>query len=29
VKLTKSHPEQADYIGVAGHGPFKTDYYRD
>jgi adenosylhomocysteinase len=27
-KLTKLNPKQADYIGVAGHGPFKPDYYR-
>jgi adenosylhomocysteinase len=27
-KLTKLSPVQADYIGVAGHGPFKPDYYR-
>jgi adenosylhomocysteinase len=27
-KLTRLNPKQADYIGVAGHGPFKPDYYR-
>src|SRR5919106_2296181 len=27
-KLTKLSPVQADYLGVAGHGPFKPDYYR-
>ena len=27
-KLTKLNPKQADYIGVAGHGPYKPDYYR-
>jgi adenosylhomocysteinase len=27
-KLTKLSPRQADYIGVAGHGPFKPEYYR-
>ena len=28
VKLTKLSPEQADYIGVPQHGPFKADHYR-
>ena len=27
-KLTKLSPAQADYLGVAGHGPFKPDHYR-
>jgi adenosylhomocysteinase len=27
-KLTKLSPKQADYLGVAGHGPFKPEYYR-
>ena len=27
-RLTKLNPKQADYIGVAGHGPYKPDYYR-
>ncbi len=27
-KLTRLSAAQADYIGVAGHGPFKPDYYR-
>ncbi len=27
-KLTQLNPKQADYLGVAGHGPFKPDYYR-
>jgi adenosylhomocysteinase len=27
-KLTALSPKQADYIGVAGHGPFKPEYYR-
>src|SRR5690242_1789108 len=27
-KLSKLNPKQADYIGVAGHGPYKPDYYR-
>jgi adenosylhomocysteinase len=27
-KLTTLNPKQADYIGVAGHGPYKPDYYR-
>ena len=27
-KLTQLNPKQAGYIGVAGHGPFKPDYYR-
>ena len=27
-KLTKLTPAQADYIGIAGHGPFKPEYYR-
>jgi adenosylhomocysteinase len=27
-KLTRLTPVQADYIGVAGHGPFKPEYYR-
>jgi adenosylhomocysteinase len=28
VKLTKLTKEQADYIGVADKGPFKSDAYR-
>jgi len=28
VKLTELRPEQADYIGVAVDGPFKSDHYR-
>jgi adenosylhomocysteinase len=28
VKLTQLSPEQADYIGVAPEGPFKSDQYR-
>jgi len=28
VKLTKLRPEQASYIGVPEHGPFKADHYR-
>ncbi|MGL4311651.1 MAG: adenosylhomocysteinase [Paracoccaceae bacterium] len=28
VKLTELRPEQADYIGVAQEGPFKSDHYR-
>jgi len=28
VELTKLSTEQADYIGVAEHGPFKPDHYR-
>ncbi len=28
VKLTRLSAEQADYIGVAGQGPFKPDHYR-
>ena len=27
-KLTKLTPKQADYLGIAGHGPYKPDYYR-
>ena len=27
-KLTRLTPKQAGYIGVAGHGPFKPEYYR-
>ncbi|HEV8679478.1 MAG TPA: adenosylhomocysteinase [Stellaceae bacterium] len=27
-KLTRLSPKQAEYIGVAGHGPFKPEYYR-
>jgi adenosylhomocysteinase len=27
-KLTKLRPDQADYIGVKGEGPFKADTYR-
>ena len=27
-KLTKLAPEQADYIGVAADGPFKSEHYR-
>jgi adenosylhomocysteinase len=27
-KLTRLNPKQAEYIGVAGHGPFKPEYYR-
>ena len=27
-KLTELSPKQAEYIGVAGHGPFKPEYYR-
>jgi adenosylhomocysteinase len=27
-KLTRLTPVQADYLGVAGHGPYKPDYYR-
>jgi adenosylhomocysteinase len=27
-KLTKLNTKQADYLGVAGHGPYKPDYYR-
>src|SRR5690348_7355775 len=27
-RLTQLTPVQAQYIGVAGHGPFKPDYYR-
>jgi adenosylhomocysteinase len=27
-KLTQLSPVQADYLGVAGHGPYKPDYYR-
>ncbi|MGE3783468.1 MAG: adenosylhomocysteinase [Alphaproteobacteria bacterium] len=27
-KLTKLNAKQAGYIGVAGHGPYKPDYYR-
>jgi adenosylhomocysteinase len=28
VRLTELTPEQADYIGVPVHGPFKSDHYR-
>jgi len=28
VKLTKLTPEQAAYIGVSAHGPYKSDHYR-
>jgi adenosylhomocysteinase len=28
VKLTQLTPQQAQYIGVAEHGPYKTDHYR-
>ena len=28
VKLTKLTTEQAEYLGVAGDGPFKPDHYR-
>jgi adenosylhomocysteinase len=28
VKLTKLSPDQANYIGVAPEGPFKSDHYR-
>ncbi|MGE0062980.1 MAG: adenosylhomocysteinase [Xanthobacteraceae bacterium] len=28
VRLTKMSKEQADYIGVAAEGPFKSDHYR-
>jgi len=28
VKLTKLSPDQAAYIGVSDHGPFKPDHYR-
>ena len=28
VKLTQLTPEQADYIGVPVHGPYKPDHYR-
>jgi adenosylhomocysteinase len=27
-KLTQLTPVQAQYIGIAGHGPFKPEYYR-
>ncbi|MDI9348930.1 MAG: adenosylhomocysteinase [Candidatus Symbiobacter sp.] len=27
-KLTKLSPRQADYLGIAATGPFKTDHYR-
>jgi adenosylhomocysteinase len=27
-KLTELRPDQADYIGVPLHGPYKTDHYR-
>jgi adenosylhomocysteinase len=27
-RLTELSPEQADYIGVAPQGPFKTEAYR-
>jgi adenosylhomocysteinase len=28
VKLTKLLPEQAEYLGISVHGPFKPEYYR-
>ena len=28
VKLTQLTPQQAQYIGVSEHGPYKTDHYR-
>ena len=28
VKLTALTPDQADYLGIAGEGPFKPEYYR-
>jgi adenosylhomocysteinase len=28
VKLTQLRPDQASYIGVSEHGPFKPDHYR-
>ncbi len=28
VKLTQLRPDQADYIGVAPEGPFKSEHYR-
>jgi len=28
VKLTRLLPEQAEYLGISVHGPFKPDYYR-
>jgi len=28
VKLTTLTDDQADYLGVPVHGPFKPDYYR-
>ncbi len=28
VELTQMSPEQADYIGVPVHGPFKPEHYR-
>ena len=28
VKLTSLNEEQADYLGIAVEGPFKTDHYR-
>jgi adenosylhomocysteinase len=28
VHLTRLRPEQADYIGVPVHGPYKPDHYR-
>nr|VFK46018.1 MAG: adenosylhomocysteinase [Candidatus Kentron sp. SD]VFK49858.1 MAG: adenosylhomocysteinase [Candidatus Kentron sp. SD]VFK81217.1 MAG: adenosylhomocysteinase [Candidatus Kentron sp. SD] len=28
VRLTKLHPEQAEYIGVSVEGPYKPEYYR-
>ncbi len=28
VKLTRLRPEQAEYLGISVHGPFKPDYYR-
>jgi adenosylhomocysteinase len=27
-KLTKMSPKQAEYIGVAVNGPYKTEWYR-
>jgi adenosylhomocysteinase len=28
VRLTELTPEQADYIDVPVHGPYKSDHYR-
>ncbi|MEE4121052.1 MAG: adenosylhomocysteinase, partial [Paracoccaceae bacterium] len=28
VRLTELAPDQADYIGVTPHGPFKPEHYR-